>query len=102
MKQIYEEFFWKLLSHSADLSKYIDSLYNESKYSEEDLNSIFGVLKRESLIVCNYADNRAWVSQITYEGKHYFDDKKQFVDKFRLIELIDETEEIEKNSLFSR
>jgi|GEM_PF-218134 len=97
MKQIYEEFFWKLLSHSADLSKYIDSLYNESKYSEEDLNSIFGVLKRESLIVCNYADNRAWVSQITYEGKHYFDDKKQLADKFRLIELIDETEEIEKN-----
>ena len=97
MKQIYEEFFWELLSHSADLSKYIDSLYNESKYSEEDLNSIFGVLKRESLIVCNYADNRAWVSQITYEGKHYFDDKKQLVNKFRLIELIDETEEIEKN-----
>ena len=97
MKQIHEEFFWELLSHSADLSKYIDSLYNGSKYSEEDLNSIFGVLKRESLIVCNYADNRAWVSQITYEGKHYFDDKKQLVDKFRLIELIDETEEIEKN-----
>ena len=54
------------------------------------------MLKRESLIVCNYADNRAWVSQITYEGKHYFDDKKQLADKFRLIELIDETEEIEK------
>lgn len=55
------------------------------------------MLKRESLIVYNYADNRAWVSQITYEGKHYFDDKKQLADKFRLIELIDETEEIEKN-----
>ena len=38
----------------------------------------------------------AWVGQITFEGKHYFDDKKLLVGKLRLIELIDETDEIEK------
>ena len=60
------------------------------------MNSIFGVLKSEGFIACNYADNRAWVGQITFEGKHYFDDKKLLVGKLRLIELIDETDEIEK------
>jgi hypothetical protein len=84
MKQIYEDFFRELLNHSNELSKYVDSLYNGEKYTEEDLNFIFGVLKREGFIACNFADDRAWVGQITFEGKHYFDDKKLLVGKLRL------------------
>lgn len=94
MEQIYIDFFHKLLEESASLSQYVDSLYAGNDYTEEDLNHIFGVLKKEGLIVCNYADNRAWVHGITFTGQHFFD--KDNHNKTRLAELIDKTDEIEK------
>ena len=74
MDRLFEDFFHSLLENSDNLSEYVDSLYRDSQYSEEDLNQIFGVLKRQGLITCMYADNRAWVHSITYKGKHYFDE----------------------------
>lgn len=95
MEKIYSDFFHKLISNEEDLSRYVDSLYASDIYSEEDLNHIFGVLSKEGLLACHYADNRAWVSQITFKGKHYFDDEKHS-EKPRLIELIEQIPEVEK------
>ncbi len=94
MNKIYNDFFRKLIDNSNDLSAYVDELYAGSDYSEDDLNHIFGVLKKEGLIVCLYEDNRAWVQSITFDGKHYFDEEDE--NKPRLAVLIDRTEEIER------
>ena len=94
MDKIYEEFFRKLLGEADNMSAYVDSLYAGTDYSDDDLNHIFGVLKKEGLIVCQYADNRAWVQQITFEGKHYFDGEND--DKPRIVTLIDKMDEIEQ------
>lgn len=97
MKKIYEKFFRKLLANAEHLASYVDSLYSGNKFSENDLNHIFGILKSEGLITCVYADNRAWVHDITFKGKHYFDEEVQEREnKPRLIDLIDQTNEIEK------
>lgn len=93
MDKIYEEFFRKLLGEADNLSAYVDSLYAGKEYTDDDLNHIFGVLKKEGLIVCQYADNRAWVHSITFDGKHYFDEEDE--DKPRLAILIDRMDEIE-------
>ena len=94
MDKIYKEFFRKLLRETDNLPAYVSSLYAGTEYTENDLNHIFGVLKREGLIVCQYADNRAWVRDVTLEGKHYFDDEDE--DKPRLAVLIDQIDEIER------
>ena len=77
MERLYEDFFRKLLDNEDDLSRYVDSLYEDSEYSEEDLNHLFGVLKNKELISCLYADDRAWVHSITFTGKHYFDQEQE-------------------------
>ena len=94
MKRIYEDFFRMLLSNSDHLQEYVNELYSGDEFANDDLNQIFGVLKQEGLISCQYADNRAWVRCITFAGKHYFDDEES--DKPRLIELIDQVSEVEK------
>lgn len=76
MDRVYEDFFRKLLSNADNLSEYVDSLYKSDEYTEEDLNHIFGVLKKNGLISCYYADNRAWVLSITFTGKHYFNQEQ--------------------------
>lgn len=72
------EFFRKLLDNSENLSNYVDSLYLGNEYSANDLDHIFGVLKGEGLIVCVFADDRAWVKEITFEGKHFFDEENRY------------------------
>lgn len=94
MDKKYIEFFRKLLEESNNLSTYVDSLYKGDEYSEDDLNHIFGVLKKEGLIVCQYSDNRAWIHSITFDGKHFFDDDDEV--KPRIAVLIDQLDEIEK------
>lgn len=96
MDKIYEMFFRELLKHDDNISEYVDSLYAGKEYSDDDLNHIFGVLKREGLILCQYFDNRAWVQQITFTGKHYFDDITEENNKPRLIELIEQIEDVER------
>ena len=76
MDRVYEDFFRKLLINANNLSEYVDSLYKSDEYTEEDLNHIFGVLKNNGLISCYYADNRAWVFNITFTGKHYFNQEQ--------------------------
>lgn len=76
MDTLYEEFFRKLLDNAYNLAEYVDSLYAGREYSNDDLNHIFGVLKKSGLITCMYADNRAWVRSITFDGKHYFDQEQ--------------------------
>ena len=94
MNRLYEDFFRMLLSNSDRLQEYVNELYSGDEFNSDDLNQIFGVLKKEGLISCQYADNRAWVHSITFVGKHYFDDKES--DNPRLIELIDHVSEVEK------
>lgn len=94
MDKIYIEFLRKLLGEADNLSAYVNSLYAGTEYTDDDLNHIFGVLKKEGLIVCQYADNRAWVRQITFEGKHYFDGENE--NKPRIVTLIDKMDEIEQ------
>lgn len=77
MDRLYVDFFRKLLNNADDLSGYVDSLYEDTEYSEEDLNHLFGALKKNGLISCAYADNRAWVQCITFKGKHYFDQEQE-------------------------
>ncbi len=76
MDTLYKDFFRKLLDNADNLSGYVDSLYAGSEYSDDDLNHIFGVLKKSGLITCMYADNRAWDHSITFYGKHYFDQEQ--------------------------
>lgn len=96
MDKIYVKFFHKLLENADHLSEYVNSLYAGGDYKEDDLNYIFGILKRENLITCYYADNRAWITGITFTGKHYFDDEA----KSRISVLIDQIEDIEKKFHF--
>lgn len=81
MDKISENFFRDLLAHTDDLSEYVDSLYNSGDFSKKDLNYVFGYLKRQGLIACEYADNRAWFVDITFAGKHYFDDRGELMEK---------------------
>lgn len=96
MNKIYDDFLRELLDHNNNLSIYVDSLYENSDYSEDDLNHIFGVLKSEGLVTCQYADDRAWMVQITLEGLHYFDDEDNDIEeKPRLLELIEQMDTVE-------
>ncbi len=83
MDRIYEDFFRKLLNNSGNLSEYIDSLYKDSEYTNDELNHIFGILKSSGLISCMYADGRAYVVDLTFDGKHYFDQEKTIMSEKR-------------------
>ena len=96
LKKFYIDFFRNLKSNSNNISDYVDSLYEGHSYSEGELNQIFGVLKREGLIFCVFADNRAYNIQLTVEGNHYFDDETIENNIPRLIELINDTDNVEK------
>lgn len=91
MEKIYRDFFRELLNNSNNLYSYVDSLYTSGNYTEDNLNHIFGILKKHGLITCYYADDRAWVQTITFSGKHFFDDETQP----RLIVLINQINNIE-------
>lgn len=94
MKEIYKRFFRDLLNHSDDLAHYVNELYEGDQYTNSDLNSIFGVLRKEGVVSYLEADNGVYCLSITFEGKHYFDGDTKKTDN-RLSELIDNIDEVE-------
>lgn len=95
MEAYLKKFMRGLLSHKHDLGQYIDSLYKDDSI-EDNLNEMFGILKKEGLITCIYADNRAYNVQLTLKGKSMKQSDLRLSDKEELLELIDQIDEIEK------
>ena len=91
---VYDVFFKKLLEHSNELGEYVNSLYSGNEYTEDDLNELFGYLKRKGLVRVLFADNRAYEVSITFEGKHYFEGKEDSMTKYPLEVLIDEIDSV--------
>ena len=98
MKKIYIDFFRDILDHSEDLSSYIESLYcGTGKYTQNELNEIFSVLKDEKMISGYFADNRFIAHDISFFGKHYFDEELfEGKENPRLITLINQAPDLEK------
>lgn len=95
METYLKTFMRNLLEHKNDLNKYIDSLYSD-KSNEDDLNGMFGLLKKEGLIKCVYADNRAYDVQLTTAGRHLKTSDLKLSDKEELLLLIDAIDDIER------
>lgn len=99
METYLKTFMRKLLSHMDSLNEYVNELYaDESR--EDDLNALFGALKKEGLLTCIYADNRAYEVALTLKGKNIPASELKLSDKEELLLLIGSSEEIEK--LFHR
>ena len=84
-----------ILSHTDDLNKYIDSLYTDESI-EDNINEMLGALKKDGLITCIYADNRAYNVQLTLKGKSLKPSELRLSEKEELLELIGRIDEIEK------
>lgn len=84
-----------LLEHKDNLNEYIDSLYKDDSV-ENDLNSLFGVLKNEGLISCMYADNKAYNVMLTVKGKNLRSNDLRLSEKEELLELIDRIPSVER------
>ena len=88
-----------LLEHKDGLNKYVNELYaDESR--EDDLNALFGALRKKGLLTCVYADNRAYEVELTLKGRNIPAYELKLSDKEELLLLIGSSEEIEK--LFHR
>ena len=85
----------ELLEHKNNLNKYVDELYADDT-REDDLNALFGALKKEGLLTCIYADNRAYDVQFTLKGKNLSASSLKLSDKEELLMLIGSIENIEK------
>lgn len=86
-----KDFFEQLYKHKDNLSQYVDSLYAGTQYTNNELNEILGKLKEEGLIDCSFASNKAYTVSLTFDGKHYYDDQP------RIVQLIDEMDDVEHN-----
>lgn len=85
-----------LLVNRDNLSQYIDLLYSD-EHRHQDLNEMFGLLKKEGYISCLYEDNRAYNVALTLKGKNLSDAELRLSDKeevLRLIEAIDSIEQL--------
>ena len=69
MESYLKKFMRELLEHKNNLNEYVDELYADDT-REDDLNALFGALKKEGLLSCIYADNRAYEVQLTLNGKN--------------------------------
>lgn len=85
----------ELLEHKNDLNEYVNQLYTDES-REDDLNAMFGALKKEGLLSCIYADNRAYEVQLTLKGKNLSASSLKLSDKEELLMLIGSIENIEK------
>lgn len=86
----------ELIDNQGKLSEYVDFLY-ENK-NEKDLNEMFGHLKNEGYINVFYADNRAYIVELTHKAKHMTNTDLKLSDKEQLLLLIGKSDEI--SSLF--
>lgn len=95
MESYLKRFMRELLEHKNDLNEYVDQLYaDESR--EDDLNAMFGALKKEGLLSCIFADNRAYEVKFTLKGKNLSASSLKLSDKEELLMLISSIENIEK------
>lgn len=88
MESYQKIFMRQLLEHKDNLSEYINELYNDESM-ENELNALFGELKREGLVNCIYADNRAYNVSFTLKGKHIKESELRLTDKEELVNLSD-------------
>ena len=90
-----KKFMRKLLEHKDNINEYVNELYaDESR--EDDLNALFGALKKEGLVTCRYASNRIYTVELTLKGKNIPASELKLSDKEELLLLIGSIEEIEK------
>lgn len=85
----------QLLEHKDNLGEYINELYNDES-RENELNALFGELKKEGLVNCIYADNRAYNVSFTLKGKNIKESELRLTDREELVNLSDRIEEIQK------
>jgi hypothetical protein len=95
MESYLKRFMRELLEHKNDLNEYVNQLYTDES-REDDLNAMFGALKKEGLLSCIYADNRVYEVQLTLKGKNLSASSLKLSDKEELLMLIGSIENIEK------
>lgn len=95
MEAYLKKFMRSLLEHKNNLSEYVNELYADD-FREDDLNALFGELKKEGLVTCIYADNRAYEVQLTIKGKNIPVSKLKLSDKEELLILIQSIDEIKQ------
>ena len=94
--ETYVKIFLKdLLANKDNLSQYIDLLYSD-EHKHQDLNEMFGLLKKEGYISCLYADNRVYNVALTLKGKNLSDAELRLSDKEEVLRLIAEIDSIEQ------
>ena len=96
MESYLKKFMRELLEHKNSLNEYVDELYADDT-REDDLNALFGALKKEGLLSCIYADNRAYEVQLTLKGKNLPASELKLSDKEELLLIISSIDDIEKH-----
>lgn len=91
-----KKFMRRLLDHADALNEFVDELYKDES-RENDLNALFGALKKEELINCIYADNRVYNVQLTLKGKNLTASELKLSDKEEFLTLIGQIDDIEKS-----
>ena len=88
-------FLKELLANRDNLSQYIDLLYSD-EHKHQDLNEMFGLLKKEGYVSCLYADNRAYNVTLTLKGKNLSDAELRLSDKDEFLGLIEKIDSVEQ------
>ena len=88
-------FMRQILEHKENLNEYVNKLY-EDESQKENLNVLFGTLKKEGFLNYFYGDNRAYEVQLTIKGENIPLSELKLSDKEELLLLISSIGEIEK------
>lgn len=82
LSSIYRSFLISLINNKSNLSQYVISLYeNATNERRNELNQIFGYLKNSGYLSVMFADDRAYVVTLTYEGKNYLELEKEYSEQ---------------------
>ena len=94
MESYLKKFMKDLLDHKDDIASYVDLLYaNES--TEDNLNEIFGELKKAGLITCSFFDNRVNCVRLTAKGQALKASELKLSEKEEFLSLVNKIDEIE-------